>query len=167
MVEAESAGQILEPGGISSANTRLEVIARGALSDLLPSANVEEICKNVTRGSLTLEDLDKLAEVGGETGKGVVVLVFGTSSTEEVSLEFLSSDKYDNQLKEKNGLSELLSLFKAAYGFESSGKDLQNTRKEFTRYVLLSDFLSYVADKSIHNLFEKAPKAIKKRSPSP
>lgn len=161
MIEAESAGQVIEPGGVSGANTRLEVIARGALANILSHSSVEEICKSVAKGAFTLEDLDKMAETGEESRSGAITLIFGTVSANEVALKFLSSSKYDTTLKEKNALSELIDLLNIAYGFASNNKETDAVRKELVRYILLTEFLSYITDKSIHKIFEHTPHALK------
>ncbi len=161
LIEAEAAGQAMEPGAVSGANTRLEVIARGALSDILTADNVDEICKGVAQGSLNLEDLDKIAEKGKEVGKGAIVLIFGTTDSQDVALRFASSDEFDSLLVEKMGIEELVMLFNVAYGLETTATKPEEIRKDFIRYVLLTEFLSYVVDKGIHGTFEHAPKAAK------
>ena len=133
MIEAESAGIVMEPGGTIDANTRLDVIARYALKDMLSTSNIEEICKSVAKGSLNLEDLDKLAESGADTGKGTVVLIFGAGSAEDIALKFLPSDTFDEQIAEKNSLPELLAIFTAAYGFKAKEQDIRQIRKELSR----------------------------------
>ncbi|MGA1826096.1 MAG: hypothetical protein ACMUIP_15680, partial [bacterium] len=161
MIEAESAGQIMEPGGVSGANTRLEVIARGALKNIMPPAQVDEICKKVAQGSFNLEDLDRIAERGAEAGQSIILLVFGTAAADEVVARFLSSDLYDAPLTEKKGLSELIELCAMTYGFEATGRDVAEIKRDLARYFLLSDFLSFGND-SITTLFAESPKANKK-----
>lgn len=161
LVEAESAGQIMEPGAVTGANTRLEVIARAVLSEVLATENVEEICKSVAKGSLNIEDLDKIAEQGKEAGKGALGLIFGTSSTEEMTLIFLSSREKDKEIIEKNGISELAMLLKASLGFSRPIWDLPSLRKDLAQHILLSEFLACLTDQSIHEQYKQTTKADK------
>ena len=161
LIEAEAAGQIVEPGAVTGNNTRLEVIARAALSEVLTAENVEEICKSVAKGSLSLEELDVIAEQGKEPGKGVIPLIFGTGNTQEIALKFLSSEEFDSTLVEKSGLPELSMLFKAAYGFDAAGSDPVAIRQSLGRYILLSEFLLCIRNEAIRQGFEQTPKAQK------
>ncbi len=161
MIEAESAGIVIEPGGVMNANTRLEVIARGALTDVQPASSIEEICKSVAKGSYNLDDLDKLAEIGVEPGKGTVVLIFGTGSAEDIALKFLPFESFDEQIAEKNSLPELLTIFTVAYGFTAKAQNMGQIRKELARYVFLSEMLCFVKDKAIHKIFADTPHAVK------
>ena len=161
MIEAESAGIVMEPGGTIDANTRLDVIARYALKDMLSTSNIEEICKSVAKGSLNLEDLDKLAESGTDTGKGTVVLIFGAGSAEDIALKFLPFDNFDEQIAEKNSLPELLAIFTAAYGFKAKEQDIRQIRKELSRYVFLTEMLHFIKDKAIQKIFTDTPHATK------
>jgi len=161
MIEAESAGIVVESGGALDANTRLEVVARGALKDMLSASNIDEICKSVAKGSLNLEDLDKLAESGTDTGKGTVVLIFGAGSAEDIALKFLPFDNFDEQIAEKNSLPELLTIFTAAYGFTTKVQNIGQIRKELSRYAFLSEMLCFAKDKAIHKIFTDTPHAVK------
>ena len=61
LIEFEKAGCILEPGHSSpNQNTRLEVVARAVLKPIMPDA-VEEICKQISSGSLSFEDVEDIA----------------------------------------------------------------------------------------------------------
>ena len=159
MIEAESAGQIMEPGGVTGVNTRLEVIARAALSGVLLPSNIEEICKNVAKGSLTLEDLDKIAEKGKDVGKGVIALVFGSTVTEDVVLRFLSSNRHDALLLEKKGIPELVDMIGITYGYEPRTEDIESIRKGLAYYSLISELLFYLKDSDISKIFENTQKA--------
>lgn len=161
LIEAESAGQVMEPGAATGANSRLEVIARAALTEVLTAENVEEICKIVAKGSLSLKDLDAIADQVKEPGKGVISLIFGTGNTQEIALKFLSTEVFDKAVVEKNGLTELMLLLKAAYGFDLAGSDLSTIRQFLGRYILLSEFLACIRNDTIRQGFEQAPKAEK------
>jgi len=81
LLEVEYFGTYIKPGGPTNRNTRLEVIARKALSDIFDAENIEVFEKKIKDGSLTLEDLDELASKGKGIAKtGATSLIFDTTA---------------------------------------------------------------------------------------
>jgi hypothetical protein len=141
LVEAESAGVVIEPGANPwQRNTRLSVIAERVFKAIAPD-RADEIGRQVERGSLTLADLDRLAEQSAEIGAGAVKLIFGTASVADVALTFAASDEHDAQVGAKQALRDLATLFRAGLGVEiDPDAGIGAARKTLRRALLLADF---------------------------
>ena len=66
-------------------------------------------------GSLTLADVNELAQKGGEISSGVISIIFGTGNPQEVALSFVASDKFDKEIEAKEAQHELCSLIGPAF----------------------------------------------------
>jgi len=143
LVEYVIAGVQLEPGSHPpERNTRLAVIARRALEDLLPAATVEKIVSDTEKGQLNLAEIERLAERGLETLLGVLSIIFETSSTEEISLRFLTDPTVDSELEAKNAGPALADLLNDALGMQlGQGDDLAGLRLALARHILITEFL--------------------------
>ncbi|HOK77036.1 MAG TPA: PglZ domain-containing protein [Verrucomicrobiota bacterium] len=147
LVEAECAGVVIEPGQRSlPCNTRLRVIAEAVFRTLAPQ-QVDEIAKQVESGAWTLSDLDWRADQAGTVGS--INLIFGTTSSTEVALEFVASDQHDKAIQEKQAMPELAALFKSALGIEIEDKlTPEAARKKLQRVLLLTDLVAGIPAKS-------------------
>lgn len=141
LIEAECYGTFIKPGGQTGRNTRLRIIARNALKEIFDPDTVAGFEKKIEEGSLTLEDLDELAEKGKEITKtGVISLIFGTNDPVDIALQFLSSDAYDRKIEEKNAFKEIEVRINSHFGFGGSASGISEYRGLLTRYVLISEF---------------------------
>src|SRR5256884_5002142 len=144
LIEIEVAGVVMKPGQQPPArNTRLALLARHALKAVLPEERLTSIEKQVEAGSLSLVDLDKLAEKGAGVTKGVLSLIFGTGDPQEIALKFLSSDQYDGELAQKGGFSELISLLQEAFDIDAAAEESSDGyRTRLARHILSTDFIA-------------------------
>jgi len=111
LVEAEAAGVIIFPGAQPrQRNTRLSVVAKAALRGKIGDQELSQIERQIDAGKPALADLDRMADGGPGSFRGLLSLIFGTSSPHDVALRFLSSNQYDEQIVKKDALSELASL---------------------------------------------------------
>ena len=144
LIELEAAGVIMQPGQQPPArNTRLAVVARNALKGVLGEDTAAHVEKQTEAGKLTLDDLDSLADKGGEISKGVIALIFGTGNPQEVALSFLDNDHLDESITKKDAKGELVELLRRDFGFDApDGVGLEDLRQRLARHVLMTDFIS-------------------------
>jgi len=144
LIEVETAGVVMKPGQQPPArNTRLALIARHALKSVLPEDRLASIEKQVEAGSLSLNDLDKLAEKGASVTKGALSLIFNTGDSQEMALKFLASDQYDGELVQKDVWLELISLFQEAFDIDAAiGESCETYRTRLARHILSTDFIA-------------------------
>ncbi len=143
LAELVAAGALMKPGQQPPGrNTRLAVVACAALNPILPPGMVEGLVSQVEAGTLSLDELDRVAE--DYTGKaiGALSLIFGSTSPEEIALCFLTADAHDKKLVEKKALPDLLALLELEYGLErrefASPAEL---RRMLRRYLLTVELL--------------------------
>jgi hypothetical protein len=144
LAEVVNAGVVMKPGQQPpTRNTRLAVLARAALADRLAAGNLDSVVHQAESGKLTLADLDRIAETGPAGGIGTLRLVFDTDNPTEIALQFLATDRFDEQLVAKSALDDLGSLLAAQYGVESMNKSSPaSLRDTFARQVFASTTLS-------------------------
>jgi hypothetical protein len=150
LIELDSAGVVMQPRQQPPAcNTRLSVVARNALKQILGEDQVTDIERQVESGKLTLADLNSLAEQGIDISTGVVKLIFGTANPQEVGLFFLHDDKLDGGIEKKEAGAELRHLLQLGYDIELPAIDsLPNWRRKLGQHVLLTD-LSVALNKNL------------------
>ena len=144
LVELETAGVVLSPGRQPpTRNTRLSVVARNALKDVLGETTAQSLEPQIDAGKLSLDDLDALADKGKGISQGVVPLVFGTADTSEIALLFLVNPGIDAELEKKTALPELAMLLHAGFGLSlASTEPVTAWRARLARHILLCDLLS-------------------------
>ena len=144
LIELEAAGVVIQPGQQPPArNTRLSLVARNALKPVVGDDNAAEVEKQVEAGKLSLADLDALGTKGQEFGKGVVPIVFGTGSPQEVALAFLSGDRHDAEVQKKAAADELVGLFRSNFGADlPADAPLPELRNHLARHVLMTDLVA-------------------------
>jgi len=144
LAELEAAGVVMKPGKQPPAcNTRLTVVARGALKPLLGDDVMAAIEKQVDAAKLTLADLDRLAGEGEAVGKGLISLIFGTGNPREVALSFLTSDSREAEIAAKDAGPELASMLRATVGLDlPADESLAAWRARLARYVLVTDLVA-------------------------
>ncbi|MBN1236629.1 MAG: PglZ domain-containing protein [Methanotrichaceae archaeon] len=143
LVEAEAAGVIIFPGAQPRPrNTRLSVVAKAALRGKMGDQELTQIEKQIDSGKLSLADLDRMADGGPGSSRGLLSLIFGTSSPHDVALRFLSGEQYDEEILKKEALPELASLLLSEFELAAqeceSAKDL---KERLARHILTTDFL--------------------------
>ncbi len=144
LIELDCAGVIMQPRQQPPAcNTRLSVVARNALKPILGEDQVVEIERQVEAKKLSLADLNSLAEKGKDISTGVLALIFGTANPQEVALEFLNTDKYDEEIEKKEADKELRRLFEISFDVElPASASLSSWRAKLAQHVLLTDLVS-------------------------
>jgi hypothetical protein len=148
LIEFDKAGCILEPGHSSiNQNTRLEVLTRAVLKPIMPD-NVENICKQVSSGSLSFQDIEEIAEQSQEIGTGTIKLIFGSADPVEVCIRFLIQSELDGEINAKNALLDLVKLLESSYGVALPA-DTEGAREKLRRYVLIGDFLQKLSQEEI------------------
>lgn len=143
LVEAEVAGVVVMPGQQPpTRNTRLSIIARNALKPAFGDETAASIEKQVEDGKIDLAGLDELAKHGEGITKGVVTLIFGTSSAQDVALKFLASDRHDSEVVNKEAGAELAMLLGNEFDVDlSQAKTPHDVRAQLARHVLVTEFL--------------------------
>ncbi|HEU5369134.1 MAG TPA: PglZ domain-containing protein, partial [Ktedonobacterales bacterium] len=141
LIELVSAGTTLKPGHAARPrNTRLSVVAKGALREAMTESELADIEKQVEEKKLSLADLDRLADQGGT---GVLVLLFESSDPAHVALALLDSTRYDAQIQAKQAQSEIARPLKDAFGVDLPPTEtLEEWRVRLARHLLCTDLLA-------------------------
>jgi len=144
LVEAEAAGVVIFPGAQPrQRNTRLSVIAKAELRGKIGDQELTQIEKQIDAGKLSLADLDRMADGGPGSSRGLLSVIFGTSSPHDVALRFLSSDQYDEGIVKKDALLELAALHQSELELAGqAGENPKDLRVRLARHVLTTDFLN-------------------------
>lgn len=144
LLEYTLAGVQLEPGmHPPECNTRLAIVAKLALEQLLPPATVEKIVAEAEKGKLSLAEIESLAEQGGTGILGALFLIFGSGSAEEIALRFLTDLSLDKEVVAKDAGPALTSLLTEALDTQlGTGEDLPALRAALGRQVLITEFLA-------------------------
>jgi hypothetical protein len=142
LVEVEAAGVAVYPGAQPrQLNTRPSVVAKGALRGHLGDRELTSIEKQVEAGKLSLADLDRIG-AGAEPPRGLISLIFGTSSPQEVALGFLSNEQHDEEILKKDAMSELSVLLQAEFELALlEGEPPKDLRHRLARHILATEFL--------------------------
>lgn len=146
LVELLALGVVMRPGAAGSANSRLSVIARKALTNIVSESKLADLDEQIRKGQLTLGDLEQLGDEGGEEGLPTVLAVlYGTSVADDVALDFLSNDHRDAELQAKNANGELLEMFAGRFGHVSKpGEPLSKARSSLARQALCAELLESI-----------------------
>jgi hypothetical protein len=149
LIELEAAGVVMQPGQQpAKCNTRLALVARNALKNVIGDGNAAEVEKQVDQGKLTLKDVDGLGSDLEGVAKGVVSVVFHTGNSQEIALAFLASDGLDADIEKKSAITELVGLLHGTFEAELPDKaTLANIRERLTRHILLTDLVVSLGDK--------------------
>jgi len=147
LIELECAGAVIEPGaGNPEQNTRLRVIAERVFKTVNPD-KASEIGQQVDEGKYSLSDLDKIADEWKGIGTTLVKLIFKTVSAKEVALEYLTTDKYDEDLQKKQAMPEISALLRMDLGIELDEQASPNeARLTLCRILLITDLLAHIPE---------------------
>lgn len=141
LVELSAAGVVLKPGHAArTRNTRLSVVAKGALRDLRTPKELIEIENQVEQGKLSLADLDRLAD---QDGFGVLAILFEKTDPASVALALLGSTRSDAEIQAKQAEAEIARLLTATFGLDlPSTETLEEWRTRLARHLLCTDLLA-------------------------
>lgn len=145
LVELSVAGVVLKPGHPARPrNTRLSVVAKGALRDRRTPKELADIEKQVEEGKLSLLELDHLAD---QDGFGVLALLFEKTDPASVALALLGSARSDAEVQAKQAEAEIARLLTGAFGLELPPTEtLEEWRTRLARHVLCTDLLASLHD---------------------
>ena len=148
LIEVEAGGVIMQPGQQPPArNTRLAIVARNAVKSILGVSTAANIEKQVEAGQLSLADLNELAGKGKDLSRGVISIIFGSAIPKDVALAFVSSDRFDDKIAEKNATEELQGILHDQFDVELPVKSsLFELRERLTRHVLITDLIVGLSD---------------------
>src|SRR5215472_4082938 len=105
LIELSAAGVVLKPGHAArTRNTRLSVVAKGALRDRRTPKELAELEKQVEEGKLSLANLDQLAD---QDGFGVLAILFEKTDPVSVALAVLGSTRLDAEIEAKQAGAEI------------------------------------------------------------
>jgi len=144
LAELTRTGVVIKPGQSPwQRNTRLSVIAKNALEPVMGKAETALIERQAAAGKLSLADLDRLGETGPGRGKGVILIIFDTGDPQQVALDFLTSDRFDEAVTEKAALRDLASILGDAFGANLASADTCPKFKEtLARHVMCSELVA-------------------------
>lgn len=142
-------GVVMKPGQSPwQRNTRLAVIAKHALKEIVGEDRISFIEKQVEDGSLKLADLDKIAEGEGEV-PDIISIKFGSKNISEVVLKFINEIKYDKELEQKNVVDALAKMLQATYDIDlPKDKSVEDYKKQVVRHLLMTAFLAELKGKT-------------------
>ena len=141
LIELETLGAVVRPGQQPVArNTRLSVVAREALKDVLGEDAAQEIADQAAQGRLTLAELDALAE-RTEGLRGVLATIYdGATAPLDIVLAFLTRPERDEELKQRDALGEAVVLLHSHLGFpEGKIADAAALRRQLARFLFMTD----------------------------
>lgn len=147
LIEAETIGVVLEPGSIRpECNTRIGLLVERIFARLAP-AKAAHLARQADEGLLSLYDLDRMAEDAGSSATGVLQVIFGQVSVEEIILQFTASDVHDQAISEKNVMEDIKTLFHDELGLDCAPFESSSALREaLRRHLLYNDLLLWIPD---------------------
>jgi len=144
LVEIAALGAIAEPGANHDLNTRLPVVAKAALKNVLTPDHLDDVIKKAEKGAFDLADLDKL---GGSAGSSALDLIFETSNPIDVALKLLTEPSLDAQIVAKDALPQLLIVLKDTFGFiNTESVDPATLRSALETFLLSVEYLTHLGE---------------------
>jgi len=143
LIEFEVAGCVMRPGQQPpERNTALPVVARTALTGVLPPAAIDQVLVQVEAGQLSLAELDELAARYVEAQTGVLFTLFGTGDSNVIALRFLSDPTLDAEIVARGAVDNLVELLDAAFGIAiAAGQSPAELRARLARHILITDLV--------------------------
>jgi hypothetical protein len=141
LIELSAAGVVLKPGHAARPrNTRLSVIAKGALRERRTPKELSEIENQVEEGKLSLANLDQLAD---QDGFGVLAILFEKTDPASVALALLSSTRSDAEIQAKRAEAEISRLLIDTFGLDLPlTETLEEWRTRLARHLLCTDLFA-------------------------
>lgn len=153
LAEYTVSGVHLEPGQPGRQNTRLAIVARHALENILPATALEKILSDVEAGKLSLTEIESLAERGQDSLMGALSLIFQSANAQDIALQFLTKADVDRELAAKSAGPALANLLNESLDVNlGAGDDLASLRIALTRHLLTVEFILSLADALPANL---------------
>ena len=139
LVEAQSAGAVLEPGSSRpECDTRLGRLVQLVFGELQPG-RTPHLARQADEGLLRIEELDRMAEEAGAP-HGALALVFESSSSVDILLSFLADPQVDEAIQRREALGELVELARTETGLEGSpAGNPAALRAALERFLLLAE----------------------------
>jgi hypothetical protein len=164
-IEAETAGVVMEPGtSRPECNTKLCLAVERVFSKIAP-ARAKHLARQAEEGLLTIEELDRIADEAGQAASGLLQVVFGPLSVDEILLQFVASDAKDRVIAEKNTLPELAALLHEELGLSGlDNKQIREVRTALRRYLLSNELLAEIPEEKIPETLRRVPRAEKPAS---
>jgi len=161
LIEAETSGIVMEPGASKpECNTKLSLAVERVFNMIAP-AKAQHLARQAEDGLLTVEELDRMAEEAGQT-PGLLQVIFGPVSTEEIVLQFAAGDGRDEALAEKNALPELVTLLREELDLAGvENKPASEVRKALRRFLLSNELLSDMPEKDLPEALRRLPRTEK------
>lgn len=145
LIELTAMGTAVKPGQQPwQRNTKLAVVTRSALKETLSAEQLNTLEKQIEAGQLTsLAEVEIAVErIRRQVDPGVIVLIFGTSSAEEVALTFLGDSGRDEQVTAKGALRDLAALAGQTFGCDLAAAAPSQLRADLARHVLCTDLIA-------------------------
>jgi len=141
LIELSTAGVVLKPGHAARPrNTRLSVVAKGALRDRRTPKELAELENQVEEGKLSMADLDRLA---AQDGFSVLAILFEKTDPASVALLLLSSTRLDAEIQAKQAGAEIARLLTDTFGLDLlPSETLEEWRTRLARHLLCTDLLA-------------------------
>ena len=147
LAEMLALGVDLRPGRSGSRNTGLAILARKALRGRVAEALLADLDKQVKQGSITLTELEALADegVGGPLPTKLAVH-FGSAHIDDAVLDFLARPDRDSELLARNGLEDWAAALHTSFGLTGKAKSPAELRGRLARLVLTSELVESLGD---------------------
>jgi len=157
-IEAETAGIVIEPDSpLPENNTKLSLAVERVFSQIAP-AKAKHLARQAEEGLLTIEELDKIADETGESTAGLLQIIYGPVSVDEIIAQFAASENKDQDIIEKKAVPELTELIEREIELSDlENKELPEIRKILRRYLLVNEFLSEIGTEAIPEQMRRLP----------
>ncbi len=158
LIEAETAGIVIEPDSpLPECNTKLSLAVERVFSQIAP-AKAKHLARQAEEGLLTIEELDKIADETGESTAGLLQIIYGPVSVDEIIAQFAASETKDQDIIEKKATPELIGLIEREIELSDlENKELSEIRKILRRYLLVNEFLSEIGTEAIPDQMRRLP----------
>lgn len=143
LIELETAGVALLPGAPADPrsnlprDTSLAALAREALKDVLPQAELERVLADVAAGKLDLAALDALVRPV-EIGPALRSL-YNVQTPEELLLAFVSEESRDEALKARGLLDDLRAFCETSLGVARPPQEVTRLRQFVVARLLVTE----------------------------
>jgi len=142
LAELEKAGCILEPTAPLDRNINFTTVVKKALSNKVPSGLIADICKRIEEETISIDEIEEIAEKTKSMEIGVLFTLFRTDDPQVLTLSFIANTKCDTSLKEKKLLGDLVSLLNTYLGVQlKDAKKVEDIREKLVEKILMVDFI--------------------------
>ncbi len=114
-------------------------IARQALRGHLNPQGLENLLE---MDGLSLDEVDRLASSAVSTASAAVELIFETTASVEVATRLLTDETSSSMILKHQAIDDVAKFVFDRFGFGPSTNELTLLKRQFLRYVLVSEFLA-------------------------